>query len=249
MASLRKRHSNADSDPPISTPPRAAEPASTQSPAPLPEAIKTASPADEAGKNAIQQRLSEMDNARRLSQQPQQSTESEPLAVGDEPQQLTVEQAISASGLPQRMQQWLREHSEFVTDPAKNAQLQKLHNVAEYQAGGEWTPLFFERLDELAGFKQPQPNGNGSAQRQAMPAPRPTPAPVRQQAPAVSYSAPPHRDVPTMRTGRSPSARTPLTQDELEVARSSGMTPEQYAKAKRMLTEQERIGPRARDGR
>jgi hypothetical protein len=65
MASLRKRHqSHADSDAPVSTPPPAAEPAASAEPAPpLPEAPKTASPADEAGKNAIQQRLAEMENA------------------------------------------------------------------------------------------------------------------------------------------------------------------------------------------
>jgi hypothetical protein len=174
------------------------------------------------------------------------------MEINDEPQQPTVEQVISGSDLPERMKDWLRVHSEYVTDPQKNAQLVKLHNVAEYQAGGEWTPLFFERLDELAGFKQPQqPNGNGmtSTQRPAvLPTSRPAPA-RQQQAPAVSYSAPPHREPPTMRTGRTPSVRTPLSADELEVARASGMTPEQYQQAKQMLLDQERIGPRARDGR
>jgi hypothetical protein len=251
MASLRKRHqSHADSDAPISTPPPAAEPTSTQSPAPLPEEIKTESPADVAAKNALRDRLQEMENAQRINQQRPEQHEpaAAPMEINDEPQRPTAEQIIATSGLPERAKNWLRQHPEYITDKDKNDLLLKMHYVAEHQAGGEYTDPYFERMDELLGHKQPKPNGDGAASTRRLPVQHRQPAP-RQQAPAVSYSAPPHRDVPTMRTGRSPSVRTPLSADELEVARSSGMTPEQYAEAKRMLTEQERIGPRARDGR
>jgi hypothetical protein len=152
--------------------------------------------------------------------------------------------------MPSLVKDWLRQHPELILDPAQNERLQKMHFVAEHQAGEADTPAYLERLDELLGYRPAPPPRAASVQTYSRaPTDQPRPAPARPQAPAVSYSAPPHRDVPTMRTGRTPSVRTPLSADELEVARSSGMTPEQYAEAKRMLTEQERIGPRARDGR
>jgi hypothetical protein len=127
-----------------------------------------------------------------------------------------------------------------VTDPVKNAQLQKAHTIAEYLAGGEWTDGYFERLEHVLGLKQEPTNGHTekrsvenkpSAPTRPMTVDRPP-----QQRMAAPVSAPPHRDVPSMATGRAPSYRAPLTKDELEIAAASGMTAEQYqAQKERML--------------
>jgi hypothetical protein len=143
----------------------------------------------------------------------------------------TVEQIISASGLPERMQSWLRQHPHYVTDPARNMQLQKMHNVAEYQAGGEWSDMYYERLEHLLGLRQaPRPSGNGyqspppAVQRRS-----PDRAPVRQQAPSVPFSAPPTREAPSMTTGRAPTRQAPLTPAQREAARFAGISEQEYA--------------------
>jgi hypothetical protein len=236
MASLRKKYApqlgnpTRDDEPPVTSPPevsgaRLPEPVADAKP--LPEEIKSASPADEAGKAAIQQRLEEMENAQRLNQP--QPEWHEPAAA--EPRQPTVEQIISISGLPERAKDWLRQHPDYVTDQAKNIKLQKMHHVAEYHAGSEYTDEYFNKMDELLGFKQPAPQPTRQQPSQQ-------PAPARQQRAysGAPISAPPSREVPSYSTGRSPRYRAPLTKDELEIATASGQTPEQYqAQKERML--------------
>jgi hypothetical protein len=135
-----------------------------------------------------------------------------------EPQQPSAEQIIAGSPLPDRAKDWLRQHPEYVTDPIKNAQLQKLHNVAEYQAGGEWTDGYFDRINVLLGFKQEQlqqPNSN-RAQPTAQTVVR------RQYAAGPSVSAPPTREAPSMTTGRAfGHMQQQLNKDEREIAWAS----------------------------
>ncbi len=51
----------------------------------------------------------------------------------------------------------MRRYPDYVLDPIKNAQMQKMHNVAEYQVGGEFTERYFDRMEILLGIKQEQP--------------------------------------------------------------------------------------------
>jgi hypothetical protein len=187
-------------------------------------------------KAALKARLAEMERAEAMVREaavPQQPHyAAEPLAIEpQEPQQQpqTVEQIVSSSGLPKRAQDWLLQHPDYVTDPVKNAKIQKLHHVAEYHAGGEFTDLYFDRLDHLLGFKQEQPSGNGARQTTQPTVQRQAAPPVRQQS-RVPMSAPPHREVPSFTTGRAPSRRVPLTAEQREIARASRITDEEYAR-------------------
>jgi hypothetical protein len=200
MVSYRKRHTAHIEDreaPPIAPTPGGghAEPYPTPvdaTPAPAdiakPEAetpkpaeqetpkLADSSPAEEAAKTAIRQRLAEMERAQELQREATpQYAESQP---GEPP---TVEKIIANSGLPERAKTWLREHSDYISDPSKNATLISLHGVAARQAGSEWTDDYFSRMDELLGFRpqprQQQANGTQRVRQQ-------------QQTPTVGYSAP-----------------------------------------------------------
>ncbi len=239
MASLRKRYQTSvesKDGPRVTTMPNetAAElpPAVADAPKPPEPPAAEPSPADEAAKTALRQRLAEMERAENLQreiaqQSPQFATEPQ------EQQMPTAEQIIESSGLPENAKDWLRRYPEYVSDPIKNAQMQKMHNVAEYQAGGEFTERYFDRMEILLGIKQEQPRqvqerpvtnaaatGNGAPPRRQMAAP---------------VSAPPTRDVPSMSTGKSRSWRAPLTADELHIAQACGQTPEQYQQEKEKM--------------
>jgi hypothetical protein len=163
-----------------------------------------------------------------VQQQPQFATEPQ------EQQMPTAEEIIEGSGLPENAKDWLRRYPDYVLDPIKNAQMQKMHNVAEYQAGSEFTERYFDRMEILLGIKQEQPRqvqerppvtnaaatGNGAPPRRQMAAP---------------VSAPPTRDVPSMSTGKSRNFRQPLTADELHIAQACGQTPEQYQAEKEKM--------------
>src|SRR5262249_9966373 len=94
---------------------------------------------------------------------------------------------------------------------------------------------FIPHLERHLGIRQAQANGHAESRPTPQPAnhaPARHSAPPRQQQPArpmsAAVSAPPSREPPSMSTGRAPLYRAPLTRDELEIAATSGMTPEQY---------------------
>jgi hypothetical protein len=213
--------------PPVSVPPTEAaklpEPAVDAKP---PEPMAESTPADEAGRAALKQRLKEMENAELLTRAAVSHPQPPPqLQEPQEPQQPTLEQAIAH--LPERVQRWYKAHPEFLTNPEKAAQIQYMHHVAAREVGEQFTDPYYDRMEQMLGLRaRPQPsNGNGAptlAPRNAEPLSRP------QQRNAVPMSAPPHRDPPLMSTGRAASRPTQLTADQLEMARASGITAEEY---------------------
>jgi hypothetical protein len=227
MASLKKRFRGKGADaPPVSTPPEvtAAELPPVAADTKPPEMPKVeSSPADEAGKAALKQRLAEMERAEAITREavqqlPQFATEPPP-----QPQEPTFEQQIAH--LPERIQRWCRSDPRFLTDPEKISQVQYCHWVARREIGEEFTDPYYDRMEFMLGLKQEaRPSGNGSA----APAPAPRASPPPRQRMSVPVSAPPTRESPSMATGRAPSHRAPLTADELYIAQQSGQTPEQY---------------------
>src|SRR5262249_18541656 len=175
-----------------------------------------------------------MERAEKLAQQPvnQPQHAEEPR----EPQVPTLEEAIAS--LPPRMQRWYRNDPELATNPEKAAKLQYMHHVARREVGEEFTDPYFDRMESMLGLA---PSANGQArpiERPSAPAPAPrrVEQPVRQQRSAVPMSAPVHREVPSMSSGRPQSFRAPLTRDELLIAQQCGQTPAQYQEQKeRML--------------
>jgi hypothetical protein len=256
MASLRRKYqdrievSPTKDAPPVSTPPQVTaaelpEPAVDVKP---PPEVETESPADVAAKNALRDRLREMENAESLTRQAQQPPPPR-AAEPQEPEQPTLEEMIAH--LPPRVQGWYRKHPELATNPERAAQVQYCHHVAARETGEQFGgDNYYDRMESMLGLRQqPQSNGNGQAQhRPAAPAPAPrNEAPVR-RAMSVPVSAPPTREAPSMTTGRPASRRAPLTADELQIASACGQTPEQYQDQKERMLRMKAAGA-IQDGR
>jgi hypothetical protein len=182
-------------------------------------------PVREAEQNAIKARLREMETAEHLQHEAASQRQQRSAIEELQRQPGTAEQIIQSSGLPESAKAWLRQHPEYVTDPVKNAHVQKMHVVAEYQAGEAFSPAYYARMDALLGFKRE--NGNGAQQPSAPTAPRNV-APARRPM-AAPVLAPPTREVPSMTTGRAPRP-TQLTAAQREAARFSGISEEEYAR-------------------
>lgn len=112
--------------------------------------------------------------------------------------------------LPDRAQQWLRDHPEFTTDRVKNEQIGAVHRyLTEVKRLPAFSESYFDALDNEFGFKSPPP---------PEPAPAaPAPAPARRSMPV---SAPVSREVPTA-SGQRRSNTMTLSPEEREIARNS----------------------------
>ena len=247
MVSVRKKYrpesAAADREFPVQTAPSVSaeqpSPASDKQEPELPERLVESDPVKEAEHEAIalQQRLREMERAETLASEA--LTLQQRLAAEAQQQQRapTTEEIIANSGLPDRVQDWLRQHPEYIRDPRKNTSLQHYHNQMVDAGIGQFTDAYFDRMESLLGLK-PSMNGNGQLyDRPPMAAPTPAPRnPPRQQTyGGVPVSVPPHRDIPSMSSGRPMSSRAPLTAAEAEIARSLGISAEEYQQQKQKM--------------
>jgi len=230
MASLRKRYqgrvetSPRQDGPPVSTPPvKAAEPPPAVEPKP-PEMPETESPVDAAAKNALRERLREMESAEALSRrqpQQQQPQHAEPEA----PQQQQQE-------MPPRVQEWLSRHPQYMDPNDQIAQAEIYTATLKCNRDGKsWDqPDFIPTLERHLGIA---PRTNGQSQHRP---PAPRSEPVRQQQRSnVPMSAPPTRGAPSMSTGRPASRRAPLTPEQIDAARFSGISVEEYERQLRRM--------------
>jgi hypothetical protein len=252
MASFRKKYSLHIESPSKDAPTVASTPVTAASPPPAAEPQKSleelapqkASPSDEATNLAIKARLAEMERAETLQQRGAVQHYERSLAAEPPPPEPPVDPMEAAiADLPERAQRWYRSHPEFLTDPEKAAKIQYCHHVAAREVGGQFTDLYFDRMESLLGFRQqqqPKPSSNGHA---APAAPRNPPpaaparngAPARQQYTGPSVSAPPTREVPSFASGRPTSRRAPLSENELQIAKNSGISPEEYQLQKQKM--------------
>jgi len=224
MASLRKRYqgrveaSGRQDGPPVTTPPTGAAklPDAVADPKPL-EMPEAESPVDAAAKNALRERLREMESAEALSRrQPQQQPQ-----YAAEPQQQQPQQPA----MPAHVQEWLSRHPQY-TDPNDQIAQAEIYTATLKcnRDGKSWDqPDFIPTLERHLGIA---PRTNGQSQHRP---PAPRSEPVRQQRSNVPMSAPPHRETPSMLTGRSASRRAPLTEAQREAARFSGISEQEYA--------------------
>jgi hypothetical protein len=195
--------------------------ADTQQPEPI---EKTESAADAAAKSALRQRLAEMERAEQFTRQsPQQA--QQPLA-NEPPQQ-------QPQSIPPNVQEWVNAHPDYFKDPVKAAELQ-LAAAKCARAGLNWDHAdFVPTVERYLGLASA---GNGHAQERpaeierppAAPVQRPAPVQRRQQYSGPPVSAPPTREAPSMATGRPVSARRPLTPEQREAARFSGVSEQKY---------------------
>jgi hypothetical protein len=227
MAALRKKYQGrADIAPSKDAPVMAEPPSRTNMPpvdsSPPPEDLSVTAqvePVEQAAQASIKQRLTELENAEAISQQPQ----APQFANEAQDRQLSPLEQILAT-VPEGARGWLRAHPEYLGDPEKNAQIRHAHLVAARETGDEeFGPQYYERLEHHLGLRpQRQP------QQQPRPASRPA---VRQQ---TSVSAPPTRDSISMSTGR-PTGSVSLSGEEREFARMVGLSDAEYAENKRRM--------------
>jgi hypothetical protein len=224
--SLRRRYpgrlEGRNDEPPTASMPQTAAaqlPPATEATKPAaPLEIET-SPVEQAARDAVKKRIAEL-------------TETEPIKPVVIEQPNPTEQIIANTGLPPRVQAWLRAHPDYITDKDKNARMQEMHYVAKHHTGEEFTEAYIKKMDELLGHATPTLSIPTLGNPNAAPARPPVGAEGRQQHSGPPVSAPISRDAPSMSTGRPASRRVPLTRDEMDIVQVSGITPEEYQRQK-----------------
>jgi hypothetical protein len=189
-----------------------------------------------------------MESAEQHARQPVE----QPRAAEPPRQPATIEEIIDQCPLGEHAKAWLHNHKEYVTDPVRNQQLVLLHDIAKRKSGAEYTPRYFQVMDDLLGF---EPAGNGrhlppnepaSPPYNGAPPPRaPMPTP-RQPAPQRFASqppaAPPTRENTNMRTGRPQSDSLRATELDRHYAQIAGISIEEYMAGKRRMIEEKKAG-------
>jgi hypothetical protein len=150
-------------------------------------------------------RLDRLEDGKRTFDSKRQEVAARPAA---EPvrQAPTFEQQIAQ--LPQQAQQWLRNHPEFITDPAKNRKIQTVHGYLTDNKGlTAFSDAYFDAMNSEFGFT------NEPAARE----------PPAQQQPrrSMPMTAPVSREVPTAASGTRKQSSMRLTEEERKVAREA----------------------------
>jgi hypothetical protein len=156
------------------------------------------------------------------------ATEALKLQIGALRQSETIKQQHAAmQAAEERRQHWL------VSTPGARenvAALGAFHHAALNAGLVDTSPEYFSFMQsQLANLQQPATAATHMAdemQARFARAPEPPPRPSR-----VAYSAPVSRDIPSSNGKRSPGKVT-LSAQEVEAARISGISPEEYAKQK-----------------
>jgi hypothetical protein len=185
-------------------------------------------PAEEAAKSAIKQRLEEAQRAQHLVQEQAAQYAAEPEA----PQMDERDQFEAAiQHLPPRIQAWYRNDPSWLTDPERAACITYAHHVSLRETGSVGSDDYYRRMESLMGLRDASPEPSPERSRASELAPR--------QYSGAPVSAPPSRESHSMATGR-PVDRVSLSHEEAALAKSLGLTSQQYLDGKaRMLREKQ----------
>src|SRR5262245_61988508 len=245
MASLRKKYQGLvvdNSREPVATAPteELAKPPEPVADAPQPAEViaKTESnPVEDAAKSELLKRVREAERAAEFAAQQRQAQQQPPQQQFAEPEPETpqmedpLEQFEAViQHLPDRAKAWFRKDPALLFNPERAAQLAYVHHVAARETGGENSDEYFDRVESMMGLR----NVSVSPELPQPERPRPS-APVRPRYNGAPVSAPPTREAPSLSSGRTMNERTPLTREELEVARASRISPEEYQKQKQKM--------------
>src|SRR5262245_8051376 len=257
MASLRKKYQGLvvdNSREPVATAPteELAKPPEPVADAPQPAEViaKTESnPVEDAAKSELLKRVREAERAaefaqQQAQQQPPQEQFAEPEpetppdhSRGQAPMEDPREQfEQSLAHLPQRVRNWYRVDPQYLEERA--AQVQYAHHVIRRELGEEFTEPYYDRMDHALGVRNvaPQPDlSQPERPRPSAPSDHSRGQAVRPRYNGAPVSAPPSRETASMSTGRAVNERTPLTREELEIARASRISPEEYQKQKQKM--------------
>jgi hypothetical protein len=178
------------------------------------------SPADQA---ALKSRILELEHAEQLAKQHQ-------------PQQQRPQPETQQQVAPAHVQAWIAANPRYANDPVGQAELQLAVTKTHRDGLVDWNhPGFLGAIERHLGLDR-QPN---AAAPGGVPA-RPAPPPRQQSGPPVS--APVHRDTPSMTTGRPMGAPMQLTGEEQALARSLGISDEEYREGKRRMLREKQGG-------
>lgn len=142
----------------------------------------------------------------------------------------TVQDVINKMDIPESGKDWLRQHSEFMTNPRLNAKIQTWHYEAIQDKGyTAFSPEYMEWINIQAGFAEPPEEIDEET----------PPSPPPKKPPPVS--APVSREGPST-PGRTRSGSVTLNAMEREAAKMAGVTEAEYAKQKQRLMEMKANG-------
>jgi hypothetical protein len=222
MASLRKRYQDRfesrDDGPAVSAPPVTA---GLPAEAPKPLEPVTIEKTDPVAGAALKRRISELEHAEQLAKQHQ-------------PQQQRPQPETTQQVAPAHVQAWIAANPRYANDPVGQAELQLAVTKTQCEGLVDWNhPGFLGAIERHLGLNKQTVAPGG------VPA-RPAPPPRQQSGPPVS--APVHRDTPSMTTGRPMGAPMQLTGEEQTLARSLGISDEEYREGKRRMLREKQSG-------
>ena len=230
MASLRKRpQSRISEEPaPVTTAPTTAarlpEPSAEQA-APERNPVDAAkdNPVEQAEKDALRQRIQEMERAEGLQSQ-----------ALDQQVRFAKERQQQVAQVPEHIRRWAEANPRYISDPVGQAEL-NLAIMKAQRDGKNWQdPDFIEVTERHLGLRQPAAEKQRIVSHSPYEPPPRQAAPMRQAPQQRQYkpmSAPPTREVPGYSTGRAPSD-TRLTEEEAALARSLGLSAQEYLEQK-----------------
>jgi hypothetical protein len=146
------------------------------------------------------------------------------------------ESAISA--LPDSAKTWLRSHPEYITDPAKNGDIQYYHQkVVREEGKTQFSPEYYESLETHLGLREkPKAAAVEDDDDEDIEV---VPAKTRRN---VVTQAPPSRESVSLDTGKKTSTRVELSAEERAIAAASHISDVDYARNKLKLQQLKRNG-------
>jgi hypothetical protein len=132
--------------------------------------------------------------------------------------------------LPLSAKDFIGQHPEIMSDPKVNRKARFAHEEIVESGVTAYTPHYFKLMSEYLGYTKNEPEVEVADE----------PVPTRQKGNSI-VSAPVSREV-VGSNGRKPGGKVTLTKEEVEFARISGVTPEEYAKQKIKLAEMRASG-------
>lgn len=139
-----------------------------------------------------------------------------------------VQQQQQNNGLLAEEQNWLARHPEVMSDLRKNTKLNAAYYDAMDKGIQRGTPEYFQFIEEQLGYRQPMAQDKREEPEES----------------PVMVAAPPSKSVPSGSGsgGRTKGSYT-LSKEEAEIARISGITPQEYVIQRERLRELKKANP------
>lgn len=141
-----------------------------------------------------------------------------------------IERTLAQMQVPDKAKDWLRSHTEFITDQRKNAKITAAHWDVVEAGHAAYSPSYFEDLEVRLGLRQRQDDTTDHEADE--------PTPRRNQ----QVSAPVTRDAPSPSTGKPVTTRITLSPEQREAARAAGVDELTYARNLIKLNELKKNG-------